>query len=146
VRDDADLSQLVAAMGRPNLLDVETGHDVFDEIVAGWTRTRTPAAIIETLRAHNIPVEQLISADRMYDIAQVDDRGCYEQFEHPITGPRRCPGWPFRIIPGPARHHRTAPPTLDQHNDEILCGLVVSEQELAALRDDRVIGERVLNA
>jgi crotonobetainyl-CoA:carnitine CoA-transferase CaiB-like acyl-CoA transferase len=44
------------------------------------------------------------------------------------------------------RHHRTGPPTLGQHNDEILRNLVLSEDEVAALRTERVIGERVHNA
>ena len=41
---------------------------------------------------------------------------------------------------------RTGAPALGQHNDEILRGLGFSEGELAVLRDERVIGERVLNA
>ncbi len=69
-----------------------------------------------------------------------------EEHVHPITGSHRYPGWPFRITPGPAHHHRTAPPTLGQHNDEILRGLGLSEDELETLRAERVIGERVLNA
>jgi crotonobetainyl-CoA:carnitine CoA-transferase CaiB-like acyl-CoA transferase len=51
----------------------------------------------------------------------------------------------LRITPGPARHHRLAPPTLGQHNDEVLRGLGISDDELAALRRQRVIGERVLS-
>jgi crotonobetainyl-CoA:carnitine CoA-transferase CaiB-like acyl-CoA transferase len=146
VRDDTDWSQLVAVLGRPDLLDEKADHDVFDEIVAGWTRTQTPNTIVETLQAHNIPAEQVITGDQMYDIAQLDARGYYEELEHPVTGPHRYPGWPFRITPGPDRHHRTAPPTLGQHNAEILRGLGLSEDEVATLRDQRVIGERVLNA
>jgi crotonobetainyl-CoA:carnitine CoA-transferase CaiB-like acyl-CoA transferase len=121
-------------------------HDAFDELVAGWTRTQPPAVIVKTLRAQGIPVEQLVASDQMYEIEQLDARGFYEDFEHPITGARRYPGWPFRITPGPARHHRSAPPTLGQHNDEILRGLGLSDDALAELRGQRVIGERVLNA
>ena len=61
-----------------------------------------------------------MTADRMYDIAQLDARGYYEEFEHPVTGVHRYPGWPFTMTPGPRRHHRFAPPTLGQHNDEVL--------------------------
>ncbi len=101
---------------------------------------------MESLRAQNIPAEQLTTPDRMYELAQLDARGFYERFEHPVTGPHRYPGWPFRITPGPAAHHRSAPPTLGQHNDEILRGLGLTDDELATLREQRVIGERVLNA
>jgi crotonobetainyl-CoA:carnitine CoA-transferase CaiB-like acyl-CoA transferase len=121
-------------------------HDVFDEMVAAWTRTQTSAAIVETLRAQGVPAEQLITGEQMYDIPQLDARGFYEEFEHPIAGVHRYPGWPFRITPGPASHHRTVAPTLGQHNDEILRSLGLSDAELATLRDERVIGEHVLNA
>ena len=125
-------------------------HDAFDEMVTAWTRTQTADAITETLRAQNIPAERVACGEHMYDPdfmgGQLDARGFYEEFDHPVTGPRRYPGWPFRIVGGPGRHHRTAPPTLGQHNDEILRGLGFSEGELAVLRDKRVIGERVLNA
>ncbi|OBK50008.1 CaiB/BaiF CoA transferase family protein [Mycobacterium kubicae] len=120
-------------------------HDMFDELVTAWTRTQTPADIVTTLRAQGIPAEELMTGDQMYDITHLDARGFYELFDHPVTGPRRYPGWPFRISAGPQRHHRTPPPTLGQHNDEILRGLGLSGQEIAALRDQRVIGERVLN-
>jgi crotonobetainyl-CoA:carnitine CoA-transferase CaiB-like acyl-CoA transferase len=125
-------------------------HDVFDALVAGWTRTQTATTIVETLQAQHIPAERVIAGDQMYDSdyvgAQLDSRGYYEQLEHPITGSHRFPGWPFRITPGPDRHHRGGPPTLGQHNDEILRGLGLSDDEVAALRAERVIGERLLNA
>lgn len=130
--------------------DGSVDHDVFDDLVAAWTRTQQPDDIVETLRAQGIAAERVITSEQMYDTdligAQLDARGFYEQFEHPITGPHRYPGWPFRITGGPDRHHRLAPPTLGQHNAEILCALGVSDDEVAALRDQRVIGERVLNA
>lgn len=119
-------------------------HDTFDELVAGWTRTQSATAVVEGLRVQGIPAEQLATGDRMYDFAQLDARRFYEEFTHPVTGPRRYPGWPFRITPGPVHHHRTGAPTLGRHNDEILRGLGVSGDDLAALREQRVIGERVL--
>jgi crotonobetainyl-CoA:carnitine CoA-transferase CaiB-like acyl-CoA transferase len=133
VRDDADWSELVS-------------HDAFDALVSEWTRTTTGNEIVETLGAHGVPAEQLLTAERMYDVAQLDTRGYYEEFEHPVTGWHRYPGWPFRIAPGPPRHHRLAPPTLGQHNDEVLGGLGIPADELDALREQRVIGDAPLNA
>ncbi len=153
VRDDADWSQLVAAMGRPELIDDprfgsqpqrELAHDAVDGLVSEWTRAKTAAEIVDALRTRRIPVAELLTSDRMYDVPQLDSRGYYEEFEHPITGRHRYPGWPFRITPGPSRHHRLPPPTLGQHNDEILRTLRLTNVEIAALRDQRVIGEAVL--
>jgi crotonobetainyl-CoA:carnitine CoA-transferase CaiB-like acyl-CoA transferase len=155
VRHDADWAQLVEAMGRPELLgDVrfastrarEIAHDAFDEIVADWTRERLADEIVDDLRARNVPAERLLTPDRMYDEAQLLKRDYYEELEHPITGRHRYPGWPFRITPGPTRHHRFPPPTLGQHNTEILRELGLSNDEIDALRRDRVVGERLLNA
>lgn len=136
------------AVSLPN--DGRLDHDVFDELVAAWTRTQCPKDVVETLRAQGIPAERVIAGEQMYDRefigAQLDARGFYEEFEHPITGSHRYPGWPFRISPGPDRHHRSAPPTLGQHNDEILRALGLSDDEVAELRAQRVIGERVRGA
>ena len=126
--------------------DQQVDHDLFDELVAAWTRTQTPEAIVEGLQAQGIPAERVVTGDQMYGIPQLDVRGYYEELEHPITGAHRYPGWPFRITPGPGRHHRTAPPMLGQHNDEILRGLGLSEVEIADLRKQGIIGERVRSA
>lgn len=130
--------------------DQPIDHDVFDELVASWSRTQTAAAIVETLQAQGIAAERVITGEQMYDReligAQLDARGYYQELEHRITGPHRYPGWPFRITPGPRQHHRSAPPTLGQHNDEVLRELGLSEAEVADLRHRRVIGDRALNA
>ena len=146
VRDDADWAHIVEAMGRPDLLERTLAHDEFDTVVADWTRTQTAAEIIDALSARRVPAERVLTADRMYDMPQLDARGYYEEAEHPVTGPHRYPGWPFRMTPGPSRHHRFAPPTLGQHNEEILRGLGLTDDDLDELRAQRVIGETALNA
>jgi crotonobetainyl-CoA:carnitine CoA-transferase CaiB-like acyl-CoA transferase len=154
VRDDHDWSALVDTMGRPGLLEDErfaTGdrragaHHAFDQAVAAWTKTQSPANIVAALQERDIPAEEVVKPEGMYDVPQLDARRYYEDYQRPITGRHRYPGWPFRITPGPARHHRFAPPTLGQHNDEILSGLGLSHDELAALRHDRIIGDRVMS-
>jgi crotonobetainyl-CoA:carnitine CoA-transferase CaiB-like acyl-CoA transferase len=106
---------------------------------------RPAAEIVAVLDDCGVPAERVIVPEQMYDITQLDARGFYQDLEHGITGRHRYPGWPFRIIPGPVRHHRFGPPTLGQHNDEVLGGLGLSGDELAALRRDRIIGEQVMS-
>jgi crotonobetainyl-CoA:carnitine CoA-transferase CaiB-like acyl-CoA transferase len=155
VRDDTDWSGLVEAMGQPELLvdsrfasaqTREAAHDAFDEVVAGWTRARSAEAIVDGLQARHIPAERVLTPDRMYDEVQLIARAYYEEFEHPVTGANRYPGWPFRIAPGPKHHHRWAPPTLGQHNESILRSMGLSDEEIDALRREQVIGERPLGA
>jgi crotonobetainyl-CoA:carnitine CoA-transferase CaiB-like acyl-CoA transferase len=155
VRNDADWVALAEAVSRPELgSDPRFGtaqarldnHDAFDEVLAAWTRERTAAEVADELRMCAVPAEPILRADRMYDVEQLDARSFYQELEHPITGRHRFPGWPFHITPGPGRHHRTVSPTLGQHNDEVLGEVGVSEQEIASLRDRRIIGERLLNS
>jgi crotonobetainyl-CoA:carnitine CoA-transferase CaiB-like acyl-CoA transferase len=146
VRDDSDWAHMVEAMGRLDLLEPRPAHDEFDTVVADWTRTHTAVEIVDALSTRRVPAEQVLTPDRMYDIPQLDARGYYEEVEHPVTGPHRYPGWPFTMTPGPARHHRFAPPTLGQHNEEILRGFGLTDDELEDLRAQHVIGEKALNA
>ncbi|ORW32109.1 acyl-CoA hydratase [Mycobacterium paraense] len=125
--------------------DPDVDHDAFDEMVAAWTRTQAPDAIVGALAAQGIPAERVVTGERMYEIAQLDARAFYQELAHPVTGSHRYPGWPLRMAPGPARPHRSPAPMLGQHNDEILRGLGLSADELATLRAERVIGERPLN-
>ena len=126
--------------------DVGLDHDAFDDAVAAWTRTLQPSDVVDILTAQGVPAEQVLTADRMYDLPQLDARNYYQEVEHPITGRHRYPGWPFRITPGPVSHHRFPPPTLGQHNDEVLRGLGLTDEEIDGLRARKVIGERALNA
>ncbi|RDH79603.1 CoA transferase [Mycolicibacterium moriokaense] len=126
--------------------DLDLDHDAFDDAVAAWTSTLKASEVVDTLTAQGIPAEQVLTADRMYDLPQLDARGYYQELTHPTTGPHRYPGWPFTITPGPAGHHRFPPPTLGQHNDEVLRGLGLTDDDIARLRARRVIGEKALNA
>ncbi|OBH62136.1 acyl-CoA hydratase [Mycobacterium colombiense] len=155
VRDDADWLSVLDAIDRDDLRDDarfvtaqarREHHDEFDEIMTSWTCTQPADELVATLARLGVPAERLLAADRMYDVGQLESRGFYQDLDHSITGRQKFPGWPFRISPGPVHQHRTAAPTLGQHNAEVLGALGLSDAEIAALREQRIIGERVLNA
>ncbi|MEV5361041.1 CoA transferase, partial [Micrococcus luteus] len=155
VRDDADWAVVADVIGRgdiatdPRFATPQSrlaNHTELDEILCDGTRTWDADVLADNLTQRGVPAERILKADRMYDVAQLDARGFYQSIEHPVTGEHRYPGWPFRITPGPGRHHRAAPPTLGQHNDDVLAGLGLDQDAIAALREDQVIGERLLNA
>ncbi len=155
VRDDADWLAVLDAIDRSDLCDDprfataaarRDNDDEFDEVLTNWTCGRTAEEIVATFGRHGVPAERLLTAGQMYDVEQLAARGFYQDLDHPITGRHRFPGWPFRISPGPAHHHRTAAPTLGQHNSEVLEALGLSGREIDALAEQLVIGQRVLNA
>jgi crotonobetainyl-CoA:carnitine CoA-transferase CaiB-like acyl-CoA transferase len=155
VRDDWDWAAVLNAVGREDLHGDRrfesrearlANHDAFDEVIACWSRLRGPEEAMDELVRRGVPAERLLASDRMYEVAQLEARGFYEELVHPLTGRLRFPGWPFHITPGPVRHHRSASPTLGQHNEEVLGALGLSDDEIASLRARQVIGERLLNA
>ncbi|KUI22468.1 acyl-CoA hydratase [Mycobacterium sp. GA-1285] len=155
VRDDADWAAVTEVVDRPELREdprfasVERRsrhHDEFDEVIAECAAARGAEEFAEALLGRGVPAQRVMTADRMYDVDQLDARGFYEDLDHPIAGRQRFPGWPFRITPGPSHHHRTPSPTLGQHNDEVLESLGLTREEISALREQQVIGERLLNA
>ena len=155
VRDDSEWASAAEVLGCPELAVDErfatpearlAHHDEWDTVLTEWTRCRTPNEVVDPLASRGVPAERLLTADRMYEVGQLDARGYYQELDHPITGRHRFPGWPFRISPGPQQHHRTPAPTLGQHNAEVFTRLGLSDKEIEALRTRRIIGERVLNA
>lgn len=151
VRDDSDWTGVADALGIPSVADPRfasqqarlKNHDALDDLVTAWTTGRSAEQAVEELTSRGVPAERLLTADRMYEVEQLEVRGYYENLEHPITGRHRFPGWPFRISPGPERHHLTPSPTLGQHNAEVLAGLGVSHAEIDDLQAREVIGNRL---
>ena len=73
-------------------------------------------------------------------LPQLQHRGFFEDVDHPVTGTARHSTLPMRFSRGPDRFHRRRAPLLGEHNDEVLRGLGVSDDELAELEADGVIG------
>jgi len=74
---------------------------------------------------------------------QLEHRRFFQVMQHPVTGETRYPGLPMSFS-GLNRHlHHRPPPTLGQHNEEILGGeLGLSQKEIAELQEHKIIGTR----
>jgi crotonobetainyl-CoA:carnitine CoA-transferase CaiB-like acyl-CoA transferase len=89
-----------------------------------------------------VPVAEVVTSPLVRRNPQLEARGFFERLEHPEAGAQDYAGLPFR--PAPATGWcRRPPPTLGQHNEEVLgdeAGLSVLER--AELRRAQVIGDR----
>jgi crotonobetainyl-CoA:carnitine CoA-transferase CaiB-like acyl-CoA transferase len=85
----------------------------------------------------------VVSPSLVTDNRQLMARRFFEQLEHPRTGPGHYPRPPFAPLDGRRNWLMRPPPTLGEHNGEVLrelCGL--TDQDLARMASAGVIGTR----
>jgi crotonobetainyl-CoA:carnitine CoA-transferase CaiB-like acyl-CoA transferase len=118
-------------------------HDAIDAGLTAWFGARPLAATVEALTSAGIPAAALVNAHSVLPNPQLEQRGFFQVLDHPVTGPTRYPGLPMHFSGLGRQLHRRPPPTLGQHNREVLCGeLGLSESELERLIEGQIIGTR----
>jgi crotonobetainyl-CoA:carnitine CoA-transferase CaiB-like acyl-CoA transferase len=153
VRDDAEWRALTALIGAADwalhhdfaTAEVRRNHaDAVDERLGAWFEAQDVHVVVERLAAAGVPAAQVISPSEVTGNEQLVARGYFEPLDHPSSGPCGYPRPPFAPIAATGgRWLRTPAPTLGQHTGEVLRGLCgVTEDELARLRADGVIGTR----
>jgi crotonobetainyl-CoA:carnitine CoA-transferase CaiB-like acyl-CoA transferase len=118
-------------------------HDTLDAELARALATRDAPELAATLAARGVPAGYVIDARETAHNPQMLHRGFFEIEDHPVTGRHPIPVLPFRFrTRGQAWLHRPAP-TLGQHNDEILGGVLgLDAPTLDELRESGIIGDR----
>jgi crotonobetainyl-CoA:carnitine CoA-transferase CaiB-like acyl-CoA transferase len=152
IRTDDQWRALVALMGRPvwtedRRLDTMAGRreraDDIDRRLQDWFAGQDLCSAVEQLAAAGIPAAPVVSPSLVTENAQLHDRGFFEPLDHPRTGPGLYPRPPFAPLSGRQGWLMRPPPTLGEHNEEVLrdlCGL--TDQDLARLASAGVIGIR----
>ena len=118
-------------------------HDMIDGHLTDWLADQTAEAAADRLAASGVPANRVVNAYHVMPNPQLEHRQFYQEMEHPHMGRKRYPGLPMRFSALGPHLHRSPPPTLGQHNDEVLGGdLGLSPEELERLREEKIIGER----
>ena len=154
VPDDAAFARLCEAIGQPELAsDARFADSVaryqhqddLEPLVAEWTRTLMPREAMERLQAAGVPCAMVAKQDdEMATDPHLRERGFFITNDHPEVGTRRYPG-PMAKFPRTPLGLRGPAPTLGQHNEDILCGLLgVSEERYRQLLEQQVIGTAYL--
>ncbi len=152
VATDAQWRALCSALGNSewaldSALETRAGrrkaHDRIDERLRAWTRKRERADLVAELRALGIPASEVADPCRLLQSnPQLRARRYFETPEHPVVGAMPLPSLPFRYA-SIDRWLRTPAPTIGQHNETVLCGILgLSPSELRELEAEGVIGNR----
>jgi crotonobetainyl-CoA:carnitine CoA-transferase CaiB-like acyl-CoA transferase len=149
VATDAQWVALRDALGRPDwamdpALEHAAGrraaHDLIDDELTTWCRARSGDDVVEELWPAGIPVAKVMQPHRQTELEQLTHRGFFERLGHPVNAVASHSTLPVRLANGPAALHVHPAPLLGQHNDEILRGLGLDADDIAALYAEGVIG------
>ena len=100
---------------------------------------RTSAEWIAAFRAEDIPSGPVNWPPESFDDPQIAQNRFYAELDHDVIGPHKTFGPIVQMDASPLRTHGSSPP-LDRDTDRVLGALGYSEQEIAALRSEGVIG------
>jgi crotonobetainyl-CoA:carnitine CoA-transferase CaiB-like acyl-CoA transferase len=115
-------------------------HDAIDEHLATWCEQRTGDDIVDALWDKSVPVAKVMQPHRQTQLPQLVFRGFFEDVGHPVNAPTSHSTIPFKASRGPDRVHVHPAPLLGQHNHELLSGLGLTDDEIAELEAQGVIG------
>jgi glutaryl-CoA transferase len=145
--NDAQFRRLCECAGAPelaadprfstNALRLRHRGELVD-IIAGLTQQHTTEHWVDRLEAAGLPCGPVNTIDRVFDDPQVLQRQMKISMAHP-AGPAPLIGSPLKLSDSPVTFRRP-PPTLGQHTDEVLEGLLkLDAGERAVLRESGII-------
>lgn len=114
-------------------------HAELRPLIEDWTRTFDAAELVDKLVNLGIPAGPINSVSDLVRDPQLAARDMFCHLDHPVAGPLTVTGSQFKFSETPASV-RTPAPTLGQDNVDVYKRLLgLSEAEIEALREERVI-------
>ncbi len=108
-------------------------------LIAEVMRTRSKHEWISALEAANVPCGPINNMKEVFEDPQVQHRKLRVDIPHPLGGVAPVVASPVRLSATPVEY-RLAPPTLGQHNDEVLRDLLgKSDAEVARLKSAGIV-------
>ena len=121
-------------------------RDELDEAISEWSKQHASQEAADLLLAAGVPAA-VVEIDRHVGRdALLWERGFFVEIEHPVAGAHGYPAVPFRYASHTEPWINRHPPTVGEHNEEILSELGYSAEDMAGLQERKVIGDRPLFA
>lgn len=145
---EQDYRKLCDALGLEHLkedprfssrLDRVDHQDELADLLQERIAKRTVADLRQDLVERRIVASPIYRADQVLEDAQVKHRELFFDVPHPTAGTVPLVASPLRMTATPVENY-VAPPTIGQHNEDVLTGLLgISEKKLADLKERGVI-------
>ncbi len=149
VATDAQWQALCDALGRPAWVLAEelrtaagrrANHDLIDAELAAWCLPRSSDEIVETLWPAGVPVAKVMQPHRQTELPQLRHRRFFEFVGHAVNLAAPHSTLPISVSHGPDYFHHAAAPLLGEHNHLLLAQLGLSDEQIADLQEQGVIG------
>ncbi len=145
VADDREWAALLGVLGAApearfaTMAERLAARDELDRFIGGLVRERNADELTSSLQAAGVaayPVQSCLDLHRDENLRAFD---FWHWLKHPEMGPAPYEGLQHRMSRTPGEL-RSAAPTLGQHSEEILCGMLgFSTAEIAELRREQVV-------
>src|SRR5262247_2435151 len=110
--------------------------DIFAEIEK-WTMTKTKFEAMDILNKHDIPCGPILSMKEIAEEPSLRKTGTVVEVDHPTRGKYLTVGNPIKLSDSATEVVRS--PLLGEHTDQVLAELGFSKDDIAALREQKVI-------
>jgi crotonobetainyl-CoA:carnitine CoA-transferase CaiB-like acyl-CoA transferase len=147
IGNDAQFARFAEALGHPEWLkdqrfasnrDRVVNRDFVDGAIDDALKHDKADPWLAKLKAAGIPCGRINTVAQALDDPQTAARQMIETAEHPVVGPLKMVGSPFKFSDTPTSVRR-APPVLGEHSEEVLRDLGLDADAIAKLRAERVI-------
>jgi crotonobetainyl-CoA:carnitine CoA-transferase CaiB-like acyl-CoA transferase len=142
----ADFAELIGApdLRGLSLAERRACEEEIEGRIEMWTTERRPVGAMAALQAIGVAAGSCYAMGDLLLDPQLQARGFWQVLERAVVGPSPNPAPPYRFSADPLTVRWPAP-TLGEHNARVLGDLLgLSDDELAALSANGVIGQRPL--
>ena len=109
---------------------------IFDT-VEQWTITKTKFEAMDILNQYDIPCGPILSMKEIANEPSLRATGTVVEVDHPTRGKYLSVGNPIKLSDSPTEVTRS--PLLGEHTEEVLKELGYSQEEIVAMREEKVI-------
>src|SRR3569623_1385810 len=109
---------------------------IFDTIEQ-WTMTKTKFEAMDILNKFDIPCGPILSMKEIAEEPSLRETGTIVEVDHPARGKYLTVGNPIKLSASPTDVKRS--PLLGEHTEEVLKELGYSQEEIEAMREEKVI-------